>query len=151
LSTPEVPPLIGALLRLPAQAIQRRLIAELNQAGFEELRLPHMSVLQYPGPDGFRPIELAERAGMSKQAMNSLLRSLERNGYIRRGTGGSGNARVVRSTERGRAAWDQMVASLYGIEREWRDALGDDHFFLLKDLLAEVWTSGLLGEATQAA
>jgi hypothetical protein len=47
--------LIGALLRVPAQAIHRRLIQELNAAGYDELRLPHIAVLQYPGPDGVRP------------------------------------------------------------------------------------------------
>ena len=76
--------LIGALLRVPAQAIHRRLISELNAAGFAELRLPHMAVLQYPGPDGVRPGTLAERAAMSKQAMNQLLRSLEDLGYLTR-------------------------------------------------------------------
>ena len=40
--------------------------------------------MQYPGPDGVRPGELAERAGISKQAMNQLLKSLERLGYIAR-------------------------------------------------------------------
>jgi len=146
LSTTDVPPLIGALLRLPAVVIQRRLIAELNRAGFEELRLPHMAVLQYPGPDGFRPTELAERTGMSKQAMNQLLQSLERWGYLHRRKAKDGNATIVESTERGRAVWDQMVASLYQIEHEWREALGDEHFFLLKDMLAKVWTSDLLRE-----
>src|SRR5437879_1971565 len=53
--------LIGALLRVPAQAIQRRIIKELNAAGFEELRVPHMPVLQFPGPDGARPGVLAGR------------------------------------------------------------------------------------------
>src|SRR5215208_1211177 len=76
--------LIGALLRVPAQAIQRRIIAELNAAGFEDLRVPHMAVLQFPGPDGVRPGILAERAGMSKQAMNQLLRSLDGLGYLAR-------------------------------------------------------------------
>ncbi len=74
--------LIGALLRVPAQAIHRRLISELNAAGFEELRVAHMAVLQFPGPDGVRPGVLAERAGISKQAMNQLLGSLEEYGYI---------------------------------------------------------------------
>ena len=41
--------LIGALLRVPAQTIHRRIIRELNAAGFDELRLPHMAVLQFPG------------------------------------------------------------------------------------------------------
>ena len=62
--------LIGALLRVPAHAIHRRIIKELNAAGFDELRLPHIAVLQFPGPDGVSPSTLAERAGMSKQAMN---------------------------------------------------------------------------------
>ena len=74
--------LIGALLRVPAQAIHRRIIQDLNAAGFDDLRLPHIAVLQFPGPDGVRPGTLAERAGISKQAMNQLLRSLEGLGYI---------------------------------------------------------------------
>src|SRR5262245_37727163 len=79
---PPPPPLIGALLRVPAHAIHRRLINELNAGGFDDLRLPHMAVLQFPGPDGVRPGTLAERAGISKQAMNQLLRSLEDLGYV---------------------------------------------------------------------
>ena len=66
----------SGLLRVLEQ-IHRRIIRELNAAGFDELREPHMAVLQFPGPNGVRPSALAERAGMSKQAMNQLLRSLE--------------------------------------------------------------------------
>src|SRR5512137_2572660 len=98
--------LIGALLRVPAQAIHRRIVTELNAAGFEELRVPHMAVLQFPGPDGVRPSLLAERAGMSKQAMNQLLGSLEGLGYIVRSDApDEGRARIVRFTTRGRAAY----------------------------------------------
>src|SRR5215468_6613762 len=98
--------LIGALLRVPAQAIHRRIIKELNAAGYDELRVPHMAVLQFPGPDGVRPGTLAERAGMSKQAMNQLLRSLEGLGYISRSDASDeGRARIVRLTRRGRAAY----------------------------------------------
>src|SRR5499426_2550992 len=96
--------LIGALLRVPAQAIHRRIINELNAAGFADLRVPHMAVLQFPGPDGVRPGVLAERAGMSKQAMNQLLRSLEALGYVARSDApDEGRARLVHMTPRGRA------------------------------------------------
>lgn len=74
--------LIGALLRVPAEAIHRRIIHDLNAAGFTELSLPHMALFRFPGPHGVRPGVLAERAGMSKQAMNRLLRSLEDLGYL---------------------------------------------------------------------
>ena len=136
--------LIGALLRVPAQAIQRRIIAELNAAGFDDLRVPHMAVLQFPGPDGVRPGVLAERAGMSKQAMNQLLKSLERLGYlVRSDAPGQGRARIVRLTKRGRAVYAAMVDILRDIEREWSAELGAKRFAELKALLFSVWEGPL--------
>jgi DNA-binding MarR family transcriptional regulator len=138
--------LIGALLRVPAQAIHRRIINELNAAGFEELRVPHMAVLQFPGPDGGRPGLLAERAGMSKQAMNQLLRSLERIGYLARSDApDEGRARIVRLTKRGRAAYAKIHDILRDIEREWSAELGPKDFSRLKKLLLRVWESPLAG------
>jgi DNA-binding MarR family transcriptional regulator len=137
--------LIGALLRVPAQAIHRRIIKELNTGGFEELRVPHMAVLQFPGPDGVRPGALAERAGMSKQAMNQLLRSLEGLGYITRSNSTEeGRARIIRFTKRGRAAYAKVHDILRDIEREWSSELGPKDFLQLKDLLFRVWESPLI-------
>lgn len=137
--------LIGALLRVPGQAIQRRIIKELNAAGFEELRVPHMPVLQFPGPDGVRPGVLAERAGMSKQAMNQLLRSLEGLGYlVRSDAPGQGRARIIRLTKRGRAVYAAMIDILRDIEREWSAELGARRFAELKELLFHVWESPLI-------
>ena len=139
--------LIGALLRVPAQAIQRRIVTELNAAGFVELRVPHMAVLQYPGPDGVRPGLLAERAGMSKQAMNQLLRSLEGLGYlVRSDAPDEGRARMVRFTRRGRAAYAKIHDVLRDIEREWSTVLGPKDFAELKGLLLRVWESPLAVE-----
>jgi len=154
MSSPSSPPsvrivpkemLIGALLRVPAQAIHRRIIAELNAAGFEELRVPHMAVLQFPGPDGVRPGSLAGRAGMSKQAMNQLLRSLEGIGYLARSDApDEGRARIVRLTKRGRAAYAKVHEILRDIEREWSAELGPKQFIQLKELLLRVWESPLI-------
>jgi DNA-binding MarR family transcriptional regulator len=137
--------LIGALLRVPAQAIHRRIIAELNAAGFDDLRVPHMAVLQFPGPDGVRPGVLAERAGTSKQAMNQLLKSLEELGYIiRSDSPDEGRARIVRFTRRGRAAFARVHDVLREIEREWSAELGPRRFAQLKALLVRVWESPLV-------
>jgi DNA-binding MarR family transcriptional regulator len=137
--------LIGALLRVPAQAIHRRIIADLNRAGFDDLRLPHIAVLQFPGPDGVRPGTLAERASMSKQAMNQLLGSLETLGYISRSDEpGHGRTRIVRFTKRGRAAFLKIVDILQDVEREWSAELGQKRFAELKALLARVWESSLI-------
>jgi DNA-binding MarR family transcriptional regulator len=150
-ASPKKPPvktehmLIGALLRVPAQAIHRRLINELVAAGFDGLSIPHMAVLQFPGPDGVRPGMLAKRAGISKQAMNQLLRSLESLGYIvRSDLQNEGGARVVRLTKRGRAIDAKMAEVLRDIESEWSVVLGPKRFAQLKELLAIVWESPLI-------
>src|SRR5262245_23045553 len=141
---PPPPPLIGALIRVPAQAIHRRIIRELNADGFDDLRVPHMAVLQFPGPDGVRPGTLADRAGMSKQAMNQLLQSLEAAGYIARSAAqDDGRTRVVRFTRRGRAAYSKIADILRDIEREWTAELGPKAFAELKALLTRVWESPL--------
>jgi DNA-binding MarR family transcriptional regulator len=137
--------LIGALLRVPAEAIQRRIIKELNAFGFEELAMPHMAVFRFPGPDGVRPGVLAERAGMSKQAMNRLLGSLEDLGYlVRSDAPDEGRARIVRFTKRGHAAYTKALEILHDIEREWRAELGPKDFAQLKELLFRVWESPLI-------
>ena len=137
--------LIGALLRVPAQAIHHRIIGELNASGFTELRVPHMAVLQFPGPDGSRPSVLAERAGMSKQAMNQLLRSLEKYGYLTRADAhGHARARTVHLTAYGAAAYSKIHDILRDIEGEWSAELGQKDFALLKKLLLRVWDSRLI-------
>jgi len=101
--------------------------------------------LQFPGPDGVRPGLLAERAGMSKQAMNQLLRSLEALGYLARSDApDEGRARIVRLTKRGRAAWAKIHDILRDIEREWSTELGATRFTELKQLLLRVWESPLV-------
>ena len=108
------------------------------------MRLPHMAVLQFPGPDGIRPGALAERAGMSKQAMNQLLQSLEAAAYIERSAArDDGRTRVVRFTKRGRAAYSKISDILHDIEREWAKELGARQFADLKALLTRVWQSPL--------
>jgi DNA-binding MarR family transcriptional regulator len=136
--------LIGALLRVPSQAIHRLIIKELNAAGFDELRLPHIAVFQYPGPDGVRPSALAERAGISKQAMNQLLKSLEGFGYLQRSNvKDQGRTRVVRLTRRGHDAYFRIYDILLKIESEWAVELGSRQFAQLKRLLAIIWDSPL--------
>ncbi|MGD0156041.1 MAG: MarR family transcriptional regulator [Terracidiphilus sp.] len=137
--------LIGALLRAPAEAIHRRIIHELNAAGFDGLIQPHMAVFRYPSPDGVRPGVLAERAGMSKQAMNRLLGSLEDLGYlVRTDAPDEGRARIVHFTKRGQAAYAKAIEILRDIEREWSVELGPRDFARLKLLLSRVWESPLL-------
>src|SRR5215471_3241591 len=77
-------PLLGALMRMPVDEIRRRMLEALHEQGFEDLIPAHLIVLRWPGPDGLRPVEVAEQTGMSKQALNYLLGQLEEGGYLER-------------------------------------------------------------------
>ena len=57
------PPLIGALLRVPWEAVHRHMLERLHGRGFDDLDAAHLIVFQYPGPQGTRPSELAEIEG----------------------------------------------------------------------------------------
>jgi DNA-binding MarR family transcriptional regulator len=104
-----------------------------------------MAVLQFPGPDGVRPSALAERGGMSKQAMNQLLKTLEALGYVTRSAvPDESGARVVRFTKRGHAAYRKMAEILQDIEREWSRELGPKRFAELKALLGALWDTTLV-------
>jgi DNA-binding MarR family transcriptional regulator len=125
---------------MPYQAARSALLEELRAAGFGDLNAAHLNVFQYPGPDGVQPSVLAERAMMSKQAMNHLLGQLEAKGYLRRAPKiGAGDARqrVVQLSARGRAVVAVIRVALERIERDWRRRLGADLFDRLReDLVA---------------
>jgi DNA-binding MarR family transcriptional regulator len=130
---------IGALLRAPLLAIHRRVIRQLLAEGYSGLGTAHLAILIQPSPDHLRPGALAARTGMSKQAMNRLLRSLEDSGYVVRSNDpAEGRARIVEFTVRGSAALERTREILRSIEGEWRLLLGAERLELLKDLLRRV-------------
>lgn len=117
------PPYIGALLRIPWQAVQGRMLRDLHHAGFDDLVPAHWSVLQYPGPDGVRPMELAARANITKQAANYLIAQLEARGYLERRTV-RGKGRLVFLTPAGHRLRETLHASVRKIEADLSQAIG---------------------------
>jgi DNA-binding MarR family transcriptional regulator len=139
---PEAPvptPMIGALLRLPHEAVMARMQAALEREGFD-LSQTELGVFLFPGPAGRRPSDLARQSGMSRQAMNYVLSELESRGYLQRQDADAPNGRVVRVTERGRRAIQVIRAEVETIEREWAEHLGERRFEALRGTLRDVAT-----------
>jgi DNA-binding MarR family transcriptional regulator len=133
------PPLIGALLRMPWEQVQRRMLARLHEHGFDDLDAPHLNLLLYPGPQGARPSELAAKRGMSKQAVNYLLGELERLGYLqRRADPADGRSKRVVLTRCGERAANTIRDAVHEIEQEWEKQLGQRRFAQLRGLLLEL-------------
>ena len=134
---PTPTPLIGALLRLPHQAVVARIHAALATHGLE-LTPTELQVFLFPGPDGRRPIDLARQCAMTRQAMNYVLAGLERHGYVERHDAGAPNARVVRVTDLGRRVIQVIRGEVLEVEREWAAHLGARRFESLRDTLREL-------------
>ena len=133
------PPLIGALLRIPWEAVQRQMLERLHERSFDDLDAAHLNVFQYPGPQGARPSELAGRLRMSKQALNYLLGELERLGYLeRRPDPDDRRSKRVALTARGAAAIAVMREAVGDVEEAWARQLGAERFAQLRSLLLDL-------------
>jgi DNA-binding MarR family transcriptional regulator len=133
------PPLIGALLRVPWEAVQRHMLERLRERGFDDVDAAHLNVFRYPGPQGERPSELAARLGMSKQALNYLLGELERLGYLERGPDPEDlRSRRIALTGRGISMGEAMREAVGEMEAAWARQLGPERFAQLRDLLLDL-------------
>jgi DNA-binding MarR family transcriptional regulator len=133
------PPLIGALLRTPWEAVQRHMLERLHERGFDDFDAAYLTVFQYPGPQGARPSELAARLRISKQALNYLLGELERLDYLeRRPDPDDLRSKRVALTPRGTAAIVVIREAVGEIETTWAQQLGPKRFAQLRKLLLEL-------------
>ncbi len=137
-------PMIGALLRLPHEALVGRLQEALRREGLE-LSQTELGVFLYPGPDGRRPSDLARQSAMTRQAMNYVLAGLEKGGYIERRDATATAGRVVQATERGRQVMRVLRTEVRQIEREWAAHLGARRFEELRGALHDlaIWLGRL--------
>jgi len=135
-------PLIGALLRVPYEAVREHILDRLHAAGFDDIDQAHFNALQYPGPQGRRPSEITAHARVSKQAMNYVLNQLEERGYFeRRADPHDARSTRIVLTRRGEAVRRTIRDAVSELEREWATLLGARRFAMLKRLLRELYDS----------
>jgi DNA-binding MarR family transcriptional regulator len=124
---------------MPVDEIRTRMLAALHEQGFDDLIPAHLIVLQWPGPDGLRPVEIAGQTGMSKQALNYLLGQLEEAGYLERvDDPDDRRSKRVRMTKRGYDAGRVMRAAVGEVEGEFVEAHGKEDLKTLLDLLSRL-------------
>jgi DNA-binding MarR family transcriptional regulator len=131
--------MIGALLRMPWEAVQRHMLERLHERGFGDFDAAYLSVFQYPGPQGSRPSDLAARLRMSRQALNYLLGRLEGLGYLeRRPDPDDLRSKRVALTPRGVSAIEVIREAVGEVEATWEQRLGPERFAELRGLLVEL-------------
>jgi DNA-binding MarR family transcriptional regulator len=115
------------------------MLERLHEQGFTDLDPAHLIVLQYPGPQGARPSELAARLRMSKQALNYQLGQLERLGYLeRRPDPDDLRSKRIVLTPRAESAVPVIRDAVAEVEADWARALGPERFGELREVLIEL-------------
>ncbi len=131
--------MIGALLRVPYEAVNLQVNAALVAAGFDDIRPAHQTVFQHLSPGGSRLTELAERAQITKQSMGYLVDSLEERGYLERiPDPDDRRASIILRTERGWAVERAAREGIRRLEADWADRLGVERMQQLRGLLTDL-------------
>ncbi|MFD1056286.1 MarR family winged helix-turn-helix transcriptional regulator [Terrabacter terrigena] len=135
------------LLLEPMRAIERAvhhaMLRRLADAGYHEIRVPHIALLAHMTTEGRRLSEFAELMQVTKSAVSQLVTQLERAGLLERAADPTdARASLIRATPRAERGFRVARALLADLEREWERLLGTGH---LNDLaqslrLLEDWT-----------
>ena len=136
---PGVPaPSIGALLRLAWTSFRRRLFEAVRAAGYDDLQPMHVLLFRYPTIANLRPGQLAEEVGLSKQAINDLLRQLEAKGYLTLQPDPSDRrARRITLTPRGNELMEYVRSAAHEIAEDWERAVGRARFETVRRTLLD--------------
>ena len=130
----ERPENLAILLREAFVALNDQALSRLAERGHGAVRPAHAAVFQYLDDAGTTVSVLAERAQMTKQSMAELVRHLEAHGYVERVPDRNDRrAKLVRTTERGRAVF--AIVREYVVESEARlnEVLGPARIRRLRD------------------
>ena len=124
------------MLRVIWQWVRDQMYAGVVAAGFDDLSAAHIGLWRYPGLEGVRPSQLADRAGITKQSVNDLLGHLEEHGYlVRAPDSADGRARVIRLTAKGRRIEQTIYAEAGAAQLRIEEILGPRRFAQLHSSL----------------
>ncbi|MBB6243344.1 MULTISPECIES: MarR family transcriptional regulator [unclassified Rhodanobacter] len=94
----DIPPALGRAVR----AMSGTMMAKVASRGFNGMTPAFASLMPLLDATGARPSTLAQRAGITKQAMSQLVRELEARGYVEQAPDSTDTrAKIVRLTKRG--------------------------------------------------
>ncbi len=130
---------LAQLFRRAYDQMRTRVYREAREEGFADLRPAHSSLLRNIDPEGSRVVDLAERAGMTKQSMAYLTERLAKLGYVEIGPDpDDGRAKRVILTERGRGAVMTLANRSLQIEADLAQALGEDELAHLHRIMRQL-------------
>lgn len=127
---------LGRLLLVAVDNWQNALVRGLQEAGFRNFRSTHMHLLRHIDMGGTRISEIAERAGVTKQAIGKLIAACEKRGLVKTiDDPTDGRAKIVLFTKQSREVILAERAVIARIDAQLRSRLGAKAFAGLRTSL----------------
>ena len=131
------PPYIGFSMRVVWNWVWELNMEAATAAGYDDVTSAHVSLFRYPGLDGHRLTDIAQRMQITKQSVHELIGHLERLGYlVREPDPTNRRARLVRLTPKGKGLQEAIRLQAQDCERRIVEILGERRFVQLKQALA---------------
>lgn len=132
-------PTLARMLLEAFRALDREIEEALRDRGIGELRPSQAGSLLLVDRAGTRLTELAQRAGVSRQAMMQAVDQLQGLGCVRRTADpGDGRAKIVRLTAKGLRHRAEARRAMAAVEARAKRLLGDRRYEALKVFLEEL-------------
>lgn len=123
------------LLFRAARLVNERAVARVQARG-GQLRTAHTALLPHITSAGVRLTELADKLGVTKQAVGPLVDDLEREGIVERvDDPADRRAKLIRWTKRGERALLDGIGVLAALERDLAKSVGKQRMAALADTL----------------
>ena len=138
---PSVPPRpLPALLTQVKELAIQKMRGRLAEEGYADIREGYGCVFGFIDIDaGSRVTELAERSGLTKQAVSEVIPELEQLGYVTREPDPRDKrAKIVKLTPKGRDACLTGRRLFAEIEAEWAEQFGDELLAALRDAAEQI-------------
>ena len=124
---------VGQLLFKAARLLNERALGVIHAQSGTKVRMAHTALFPHIAWEGTRSTELAQRLGISKQAIGQLIGDLEEMGVVRREPDPSdGRAALIRFTAHGQQALLHGLSVLKELEDELSREVGSSVLRTLK-------------------
>ncbi|MEU5217422.1 MarR family transcriptional regulator [Streptomyces sp. NPDC020807] len=135
--SPRVP--LPTLLAQARDLTIEQLHQQLHDEGFTHIRYRHGAVFRFIDPDGTRLTTLAERSGLTKQAIAEIVDELEAAGYTTRTPDPTDRrAKLIRLTPQGKAGQQAAARILNTMEHTWAQQHGTHTILALRTTLETI-------------
>jgi DNA-binding MarR family transcriptional regulator len=133
------PPYIGHSMRVVWQWVWELNMEAAARAGYDDVTPAHVSLFRYPGLDGHRLTDIAQRMQITKQSVHELIGHLEQLGYlVREPDPTNRRARLVRLTAKGHGLQETIRRQAQDADHRIAEMLGARRFGEFKKALAIV-------------